>query len=55
MCTLDSTKAFYKVNLVLLLVKLKKIKKMIPLVLIDALYDYTFCDQKVHINWNSLD
>ena len=49
MCTLDSTKAFDRVILVFLFIKLRK-RKMNPLVL--RCLTYTYCNQKVGINWN---
>ena len=49
MCTLDCTKAFDRVSLVLLFTKLRE-RKMNPLVLRCLIY--TYCNQKVCINWN---
>ena len=49
MCTLDSTKAFDRVILVFLFTKLRK-RKVNPLVLRCLIY--TYCNQKVCINWN---
>ena len=49
MCTLDCTKAFDRVSLVLLFTKLRE-RKMNPLVLRCLIY--TYCNQKVFINWN---
>ena len=49
MCTLDCTKAFDRVSLVLLFTKLRE-RKMNPLVLKCLIY--TYCNQKVCINWN---
>ena len=49
MCTLYCTKAFDRVSLVLLFTKLRE-RKMNPLVLRCLIY--TYCIQKVCINWN---
>ena len=49
MCTLDCTKAFDRVSIVLLFTKLRE-RKMNPLVLRCLIY--TYCNQKVGINWN---
>ena len=49
MCALDCTKAFDRVSLVLLFTKLRE-RKMNPLVLRCLIY--TYCSQKVCINWN---
>ena len=49
MCTLDCTKAFDRVSLVLLFTKLRE-RKINPLVL--KCLSYTYCNQKVCINRN---
>ena len=51
MCTLDCNKAFDRVGLVLLFTKLRE-RKMNPLVLRCLIY--TYCNQKVCINWNGV-
>ena len=50
MCTLDCIEAFDRVSLVLLFTKLRE-RKMNPLVLRCLIY--TYCNQKVCINWNA--